>query len=444
MGEIPIFFFIREPRPYGRYLFIFPDMTEPGLFLRFGVALAIGILIGLQREYASGEADRELPAGARTFALLGLTGCTAALLSEWIGAAWPFVGVLLVTGGLFAINYYFDAAAGKSGLTTKAAAILTVLIGGLAYSNHLTLAVALGVSTTLILSIKPEMHNFVRHINRDDFYAALKLAVISAIILPVLPNRVFGQEPFNIFNPFKIWLLVVFISGISFIGYILMKIYGARKGIGLTGFLGGVASSTALTLSLSERSAKNPELSSSFALAIIVAWTVMYARVLAIIAVLNRGLAASLWPAMAASVAVGFGYCFYLYRRHITHQKEEVHFANPFELGPAIKFGLVFTLVLGVAKAAQVYLGNPGIYLSSFIAGLADIDAIALSLARFSLDPNILAGAVAAKAIVLATIANNCVKTGIILAGGSRSLFRGVLPGFILMVATGIVFVVLI
>ena len=409
------------------------------LFLRFGVALVIGILVGLQREYASDTHAKEMPAGIRTFGLLGLIGCSAALVSDLLKSPWPFVGVMLTLGIFFAISYYIEAANGKPGLTTKASLVLTLLAGGLAYwPKTLSLAVALAVTMTVLLSVKVQLHRFVRHLTHEDIFGALKLAVISAIVLPILPDRVFGPPPFDIFNPFKLWLFVVFISGISFVGYVLIKIAGPNKGIGLTGILGGLASSTAVTLSFAGRSHENRELARPFALAIIIAWTVMFLRVLAAVAFLNVNLVRPILLPVGACVVTGLACCALLYVAQRTEKhRHEVAFDNPFELGLAIKFGLLFALILLFSRAMQVYFGDVGVYFSSFLSGLADVDAIAFSMAKLSRVVGGLDPAIAARAIVLAAVANTLVKGGIVLFTGAPQLKRAILPGFISITLVG-------
>lgn len=286
------------------------------------------------------------------------------------------------------------------------------------------------------------MHKFVRGLNREDIMATLKFAVITAVVLPVLPNQNFGPEPFNIFNPFKIWMLVVLISGISFIGYILIKIIGAHRGIGLVGILGGLASSTAVTLTMTQRSRSTPELSSSFAQAILLAWTVMYARLFIIVAAVNSSLVSELWLPILGGTIAGVVYCLFLYFRGRTTNKEEaISFVNPFELGPAVKFGLLFSVILLLSKAAQIYLGHAGIYLASLVSGLADVDAISLSVADMSLAPNGLAVEIAANAIVLASVSNTLLKGSVAAISGSKELRAAIIPGAALMIVVVIALV---
>ncbi len=316
-------------------------MEPHDLFLRFGVALSIGFLIGLQREYAEysvDEAGHDMFAGVRTFALLGLSGCTAAYLAELAGSQWVFIAVLLALGALIALAYFLTAWRTREvGLTTEVAALLTVLTGALCFFDQLALAAALGVGTTVLLAVKFELRTLVRAITRDDVYATLRFAVITAIVLPVLPDQSFGPPPFDVLNPYRIWLMVVLISGISFLGYILIKLMGGRRGIGLTGFLGGLASSTAVTLSFSQRSQDRADLSKPFALAVIIAWTMMFPRILVEVGVVNPRLLPLLWPPIVAAGLVGVLYAVMLYFLQREGDESEIAFTNPFALGPAIK-----------------------------------------------------------------------------------------------------------
>ncbi len=413
-------------------------MEQVDLFYRFGVALIIGILVGLEREYAHGGPGEESFAGVRTFALMGLVGCTAALVAEVLAAPWAFIGIILLLGAFIAVAYFVSASHGEIGLTTEVAALVTILTGALCYWGYLALAAAIAVATTVLLSLKLEMRTFVQRITREDIYATLKFAVITAIVLPVLPNRTFGPPPLDVLNPYKIWLMVVFISGIGFLGYVLIKVVGSRQGIGLTGLLGGLVSSTAVTLSFAQRSQEEAELAKPFTLAIMVAWTIMFSRVLVEVAVLNIALLQVLWLPMAASAAAGLAYCAYLYFSERTDKEGDVAFSNPFELGPAVKFGLIYAAILLLSKAAQTYLGDTGVYFSSIIAGLADVDAITISMAEFSSTAGGVDMSTAVRAIVLAAMSNTVVKGGIVLTSGAPAMRRTLLPGFLLMLVAGI------
>lgn len=416
-------------------------MEQSVLFFRFGVALGIGILVGLQREFAATETEKEIPAGIRTFGLISLLGACSGLLSDILHSYWPILFTFFILGLFFAVNYYIEASQqGRIGLTTKVASLITLFCGALAYWDYIPLSIAIGVSMTILLSIKIELHQFAHKITRSDIIATLKFAVISAIILPVLPNKVFGPFPFNIFNPQKLWLFVVFISGISFIGFILIKTLGSQRGIGLTGIFGGLASSTAVTISFTDRSKKNPELSSSFALAIMIAWTVMFIRVAAVVAVVNKSLLKFIWFPMLLSVIIGLLWCSLLFiKERRTENGHDVKFSNPFELGPALKFGLIFALILAFSKIAQVYLGDVGVYLSSFISGLADVDAITYSMSKMSVSQPHNVEILASRAIIIAAVANTILKGSVVLISGANQLKKAMAPGFILMTVAALV-----
>jgi uncharacterized membrane protein (DUF4010 family) len=413
-------------------------MEQTDLFIRFGTAIAIGFMIGLQREYAHGVSGREIIAGERTFALLSLSGFLGAMLAVELDSPLIFFGAVLVLGAYAMVGHIVDATQrDRIGITSEVSILLAVFIGALCYLGQLALAAAIGIAATVLLSLKLETDRFVRTLTREDIVAALQLAVISAIILPVLPNQAFWDAPFDVLNPFKIWLMVVFISGISFLGYVLIKFVGPKQGIGLTGLLGGLVSSTAVTLSFSERSNKEIRLAKPFALAITVAWTVMFTRILVEVGVLNRDLLGIVWLPLVAAGLVGLAYGIFLFFSQRAEESGDVEFSNPFDLGAAVKFGLLYGVVLLVARAAQINLGDTGVFLSSIVSGLADVDAITLSLAELSLSGG-LELHTAARGMVLAAMSNTVVKGGIVMVGGGLALRKALLPGFLLMLATGI------
>lgn len=423
---------------------------ETTLFYRFGVALFIGILIGLQREYISDvydirESRSEVFAGARTFALMALVGCLAAMLADRLQSPWAFVGIILPLGILIAIGYFITAWRSDAGMTTEVAALATVLTGALCYWGDLVLAVALGVTVTVLLSLKVEMQRFVERLTREDILAALKFAVITAIVLPVLPNQNFGPPPFDVLNPYQIWLFVVLISGISFLGYVLMKLFRAGQGITLTGLLGGLASSTATTLSFAQRSQKDRAYGSSFALAILLAWVIMFGRIVVEIATVNFNLLGHVWLPLAATAGAGLAYGIVLYIRGLeAEDEEEVTLTNPFELTPAVTFALIYVAVLLISRAGQTYFGDTGLYVSSIVSGIADVDAITLSLSELSSEPGGIDQVTAARAVMMAALTNTLVKGGIVVFTGSSALRRALMPGILLMLGAGVVATILI
>ena len=425
--------------------------TEPAqveLFYRFGAALLIGLLVGLQREYShfqeeAGETEK-IFGGVRTFSLLGLLGCTAAYIAAQAESALAFVVVVGVVGGLIMIAYAVTALRGSIGMTSEAAAVITVLAGALCYWGEVELATALGVAMTVLLALKLQARTLVRNITQADVYATLTFAVIALVILPVLPRSSYGPPPFDVLVPYKIWLMVIFISGISFLGYVLIKVVGARRGVGLTGLLGGLASSTAVTLSFAQRSRQFRGLARPFALAILLAWSIMFVRVMVEVAVLNQPLLRIVWIPLTAALVVSMAYCVYLYFSQSADKlEEEDKFTNPFELGPALSFGLLYAVILLAANTARLYLGDTGVYLSSIVSGLADVDAITLSMAELSREGGGIDLQTAARAIVFAVVSNTLVKGAIVLSMGAAALRRVILPGLLATLATavGVVFI---
>lgn len=403
------------------------------LWQRFALAALIGLLIGLEREHSQQESETTHFAGIRTFPMITLLGCTTALLAEE-NQIWLFAVGMAGMVGLILTVYAFSAQHGDLGVTTEIVALLAYLIGGLVYWNEIWLAVALGVIVTVLLALRPFLHNLVARIDREDIYATLKFVVVSAVILPLLPDEAYG--PWGVLNPFQIWLIVVFVSAVSFTGYVAIKLLGPRRGIGLTGFLGGLVSSTAVTLGFSQRSRETPPLARHLALGIVIASTTMYPIIVLQVLAFNQELARRLWLPMGLLAAIGLGGSALLWRAARSRELETTNFANPFRLLPAIQFGFLFTVVLVVTKAAQVSLGDTGVYLASFLAGLTGMDAITLSMAQ-------LAGGevslhVAAQSLLLAAAANTLVKGGLTAFLGAAPLRKFTLPMLGLLAAVSL------
>ena len=424
--------------------------TDPvALIGRFGAALAIGLLIGTQREFQHRREDKDSKspyAGIRTFPLVALAGGMGAYLSELFEGPWLAVAVVLIIGAMGLAAYRAGVARGDVGLTTEIALLVTGLAGALCIVGSLGVVVAIGVATTILLALKTETREFVNALSETEVEAALKFAAVSALVLPVLPNETYGPAPFNVVSPFKVWLMVVFISGISFLGYVLTKIVGAQRGVGLTGIVGGLASSTAVTLSFAERSRAREALSGALAMGVLAAWAVMFARVLVEAAVVNRALLLEVWPAITAGGVAGLAYGIFLWMR--SRQLEAKagddeasgpSFTNPFELKSALAFGALYAVILVGSKAAEMYLGTTGIYASAIASGLADVDAVTLSMAELSLPEGSLDLKTAATAVVLAAASNTVVKGGIVMMTGSAAMRKAILPGTALVLVAMLV-----
>ena len=404
--------------------------------LRFAAAMALGVLIGLERERSKTEASF---AGVRTFGLLALTGGVAAYVGSVMGQPWFALVIFAAVAGLVIIAYALTSQRGDFGATTEVSALLAFLFGFLCVSDQVLLAASLAVASGVLLALKEWLHRLAGRIETADVEATLQFAIVSIIILPLVPNQNFGPPPLDVINPYKIWLMVVLISGLNFASYLLVKVVGAEHGIAVTGLLGGMVSSTAVTLGFAQRSVLEPRRASPLALGILIAWTVMFLRVVVLVAVVDRAMVRQLGVAMAALGLSSLAICGLLWRRQRAAETATVSAgANPFELRAAIRFGLLFGVVTVVAKAAQVYLGDNGLYLAGAIAGLTDVDAIALSMVQLALaDPG--SRDAAATTIVIAVAANTLFKTGMAGILGAPSLRRIIVPAASAIVAAGAV-----
>jgi uncharacterized membrane protein (DUF4010 family) len=413
-------------------------MSDITIFYRLGLALGIGFIIGLQREHSYYDVNDTHPAGVRTFAISGLLGALLPFIGSLMGTqVLFFIGFILI--GLLLMTAHFVSSQIKKdstiGLTTSLSMLLVFLLGALCWYNRLLEACAIMVCLLSLLSFKEQIHSFAQKLSKEDILATIKFAVIAALVLPFLPNEFYGPKGLEVLNPFNIGLFVVFISGISFIGYVLVKVVGPGKGIGITGILGGIASSTALTLNLTQRSQGNGSYSGSLAMGVILSWSVMYLRLYIICSLLNPSLMSTLAVPMLVPMIPGLLYAGYLkYRESKVQKVNPATFTNPFELMPAIKFGLIFTVVLFIANAARVYFGNQGLLISSFVAGFADMDAIALSVIEMN-SSNALPGKQVILAILFAGVANTLTKGSMVVLFGEKSMKRAIIPAMVLILS---------
>ncbi|MES0338715.1 MAG: MgtC/SapB family protein [Anaerolineales bacterium] len=406
---------------------------------RFAAALLIGALIGLEREFVQQRSGEQEFGGIRTFALMSLLGAVAAFLTDQYGPLIflaVYLGLILL---LWASLLASSMRGVEEGITTEVTALLVPLFGAMMIWNQPAVAAALGVITALILALKPRLHGAARRMSDEDLRATLEFSIITAVVLPLLPNEGFG--PFGVLNPFQIWLLVVFISGIGFLGYVLMKYLGPERGIGITGLLGGLVSSTATTLSFAGRSKTNAGLSTVLAQGILLASCVMFPRVLIEVAVVNPALVRQVVVPLATMLIAGVIAVYILRRRGRAEEKADhggVELSNPLRLKTAITFGLVFAVVLVVVEAANEYFGSAGVYIASILAGITDVDSITLSVSNLSLK-GLLDPRVAAIAIILATIMNTIAKAVMAMVLGTPRLRRLVSRAFGLVVLAGLI-----
>jgi len=405
---------------------------------RFGFALLIGALIGLEREFYQQQERSPDFAGIRTFSLIALLGSVSSFLANDFGtilAAVALGGLVLMT--TVSYSRTLQRTGVETGITTEVAAILTFLFGVLVMGDHPLVAIALAVIAALLLALKGELHGFIRNMGPEDIHATLQFALVAAVILPLLPDR--PIDPLGLLNPFQIWLMVVFVSGIGFSGYVLMKTLGPSQGINLTAILGGLASSTATTISFSSASQEHPRLAHRYARAVVLASTVMLPRVLLLILVVHPPLILKVIIPLATMLVAGASFIFVLQpvrpqEEAAVHDPSEVK--NPLRLLTAIRFGLLFALVLIVLEYAQSFLGATGVYLASFLSGLTDVNAITLSVTRLVADGELVSD-VAATAVVIAALMNTVSKGAICYFSGTPELRRPVIKAFALMVSAG-------
>ena len=377
------------------------------LLQRLGLALAIGLLIGAERGWQERSAtEGERVAGVRTFGLLGLLGGFWGLLSQELGAILLGFSFLAITL-LMIVAHFLDVRADRDvGITTVIAALLTFVLGAAAVQSHEAVAASVAVISAVILSLKSFLHGWLKKLEETEIFAALKLLLMSVVILPWLPDR--GYGPWNALNPHDIWWFVVLVAAISFAGYFAMKIAGTTRGILLTGLLGGIVSSTAVTLNFA-RLAGRENIRPLLCAGILLASAVMFARILLEVAVVNPGLLAALSLPLGVMALVTLGAAIWFWRHHPGESANaEFPVRNPVELLPAFQFGLFLTLILLLGHALTSWFGEAGIYALAAFSGLADVDAITLSVSRMAKDE--LSQQTAVHAIVLASIVNSLTK----------------------------------
>ena len=370
--------------------------------LRFVVALALGFLVGLERE--STKVDRKLVfGGVRTHPIISMFGFGCAWLYQ-IGATAMLPVGLLSIAALTGIAYVAKIRSDRFGTTSEVSALLTFIIGALAMLVDVWIAMALGVINTILLSEKAMLESYVERLSRVEFLATVKFLLVTLIILPVLPNREF--TPFNI-NPTKVWQIVIVVSTLGFVGYLLEKKFGAKLGLWMSGILGGIVSSTAVTLSVGRMARNNPARGGSALQAALLASSVMYLRVLALIWFINGSFIPNLWYRLVSLSVIGVILSFHKFRKELPASESELpELQNPFEIRPALGFAMLFVILSVVTGFVKSTLGNSGLLGLSAIVGVSDIDPFILSLAQGS-DGTL---HIFTSAIILAMMSNTIAK----------------------------------
>lgn len=389
---------------------------EQKIFYHLIVALVIGLLIGLERGWKEREAkEGERVAGVRTYGLVGLLGGVSVLLAGQFGEL--LLGLVFIgMAGAMTTVYIVNLGRGDDdvGITSLVAGLLTFVLGALAVTGEVSIAAASAVVTTLLLSYKPILHRWVSALEARELRAVIKLLLISVVLLPILPNQ--GYGPWQALNPYAIWWMVVLIAAISFVGYFAIKIAGARRGIVFTGLFGGLASSTPVTLHFSRMARRDKALAPMLATGILLACGTMFVRMVLVASVISPGLFKLLLvPALVMALLTYLPALLY-WRTQLQQKIEAVsQLKNPLELKAALSFGLLLTLVMLLGEALQNWFGEAGVLALAAASGIADVDAITLSLARMTQDDLICSTAV----------------TGIVIAAAVNSLFKGGMAAFV-------------
>jgi len=404
------------------------------LALTFAASAAIGLLVGTER-----ERKPTAKAGLRTFTLIAVLGTACAFVAQSLDSPWLVpVGFALV-GLTIAGAYLADPVtiAEDSGTTTVVAAILVYVLGALNFHGERTLAVALGIGTTALLYFKTELEGAATRLTPTDIRSMLQFGAISAIVLPLLPDR--GYGPYGVLNPFHIWLMVVLISGVSLAGYVAWRLTLEGKGLLLTGLLGGVISSTATTFAYARHARDATHTPSAALTVILLANVAKLLRVLLLTLVIAPSVLPWLLVTMLPALAMTAPPLWWHFRRAGGEKGEDAdRLQNPTQLGTAVLFGAFYALVLLAAAWLSDVVGSGGLFVLSFISGLTDVDAITLSSARLA-DRGNISLQESVTAITLAVAANMIFKAGVSVAVGGRSFGRLVAIGFALPLAAMLV-----
>ena len=380
-----------------------------------GIALAIGLLIGVERGWKFREAkEGERIAGLRTYGLTGLLGGGAGLLSQYLSTTvfgFVFLGFTITVTVAYAMRRNINEDASITSLITM---LLTFVLGALATLEHVNLAASIAVVTVMLLRYKDVLHGWLKKLEKKELHAALQLLLISIVLLPILPDR--GYGPWQALNPYEIWWMVVLISAISFSGYFAMKLAGPSRGVILTALAAGMASSTALTLHYARLSQKHENMKNLLAAGILLACGTMFPRVVLVSSLINPALFSQLAVPMSIMTVVVL-----LSSLVIWHSKgdkapsELTHLINPLEMKSALFFGALLVLVILLGKVAIDYFGEAGIYILAMVSGIADVDPINLTLSRMS----------------TVDLSLNLAVLGIVIAASSNTLVKALLATFI-------------
>jgi len=378
----------------------------PPEFVKILLVLGLSLLVGSEREEHKATADHTTFGGIRTFPLIGLIGYSLAFLGG--EKLLPLtVGFAVVAGFLFLSYWHKLGVLGRAGVTSEVSALTVYLVGGLVYQGHFWIATTLSVASALLLELKTTLEGLTKRISPEEIFTFTKFLLLTAVILPIVPNQALG--PFHI-NPFKTWLVVVAVSTVSYGSYVLQKLTKSQGGALLAAVLGGAYSSTVTTVALAKRAAREnrPHL---FAGAILIACGVMYLRLVILVGLFNRALMVRLAPPFCVLALVSLAVGWVWSRRPDATSgaiKREFEPGNPLELRAAFFFAVLFLAVLVVTHFTVVYLGKAGVYTLAAIMGVSDVDPFIMGMTQAT--PTLTPLAIALASIVIAAASNNAVK----------------------------------
>ncbi|HHX8491068.1 DUF4010 domain-containing protein [Vibrio diabolicus] len=390
------------------------------------IALLLGAIVGTQRGWVMrNSVEGSRVAGIRTFSLVGLLGGLVGILANiytplLIGFA--LIALVILTCIAFVIQ---QKKSGDVSITGVVSIMVVFVLGNLTVSGEAVLAAAAAVITAVVLDNKRELHQALQKLQEYELDAALRLLLISIVMLPLLPNQSYG--PWNALNPYEIWWMVVLIASISFVGYFAIKIGGAKRGILFTSVFAGLSSSTALTLQFSHLSREQASISPLLASGILLSCGTMFPRLLIVLSVINPQLVKLLWPIVMAMMVALYIPAWWIWRRSEVEQIEQSNKqTNPLALQSALFFGLVLAVIMLLAHALSDWFGNAGVLILSALSGITDVDAISLTLGRQSTQT--LSVTTAALGILIAASVNTIVKMGMVIAIGDKKLWHRIAP----------------
>jgi uncharacterized membrane protein (DUF4010 family) len=395
------------------------------------LSLVLGFLIGLQREMHTIYSHKTKDfGGARTFSMIALFG----YLSSWLTSYVPYFFLIAsaATALLLIAAYIVNSVSSpEKGSTTETSALITFVIGAMLNFTLPIFPVFIAIMVLFLLNIKDKVQEYQQTIAKQDLAAAILFLVMTFVILPILPDR--AIDPMELINLHRIWVMVVLVAGISFFGYIAIRLLGSTHGIGVAGLFGGLVSSTAVAMSMARRVHENGFLTKNLAIGISLASSMMLIRAGIEIWIINPGLIHPFILPIVIGSLCGYGYIAMLY---FTSKHEDIpqniEFKNPFDLKEAVLMGLLFGATLAFISLANRYTGDMGVYAVAAVSGTADVDAIVLSLS--SLANNGLSHSTAHYAILIAILSNTITKMALVVFLGKIELFRFVFTYYLISI----------